>query len=89
MLCRSWFKHVQISLGNDNTQGRPADFMVFNGVTREWEHDVEQHGNTGHNQVFLNIGEVYHAWIMVQVRPDPHLTGLVVQCFAFSQGCYL
>ena len=41
---------------------------MFNGVTREWEHDVEQHGNTGHNQVFLNIGETYHAWIMVQVR---------------------
>ena len=65
--CRAGFKHTQISLGNDNTQGRPADFLVFNGVNREWEHDVEEHGNTGHNQVFLNIGEIYHAWIMVQV----------------------
>ena len=66
--CRAWYKHTAVTLGNDNTQGRTADFIVFNGVSREWEHDVEQHGNTGHNQVFLNIGETYHAWIMVQVR---------------------
>ena len=58
---------MQVSLGNDDTTGWPADFLVFNGMSRKWDYDVEFGGNIGNNQVFLNIGEAYHAWVMVQV----------------------
>ena len=66
-MCRDSFKHIQVSLGNDDSTGWPADFMVFDGANRDWGYDPEVNGNFGHNQVFLNIGEVYHAWVMVQV----------------------
>ena len=67
LTCRAKFRHSVVSLGNDDTKGQVADYLIFNGASRFWNIDEETFGEGGRHHPFLDIGEKYHAWVMLQV----------------------